>query len=85
MSDISPKKPMVSIIIPTFQSSKHISTTIERTVAAMEESNYEFEILIIDDGSLDDTWGAITHEATKTPKVACYQLERNYGQHAATL
>jgi len=85
MSDSSRKQPMVSIVIPTFQSFNHISTTIERTTAAMEVSNYEFEILIIDDGSSDNTWGAINHEATKNPKVSCYQLDRNYGQHAATL
>ena len=85
MSDSSRKKPMVSIVIPTFQSFNHISTTIERTTAAMEVSNYEFEILIIDDGSSDNTWGAVKHEATKNPKVSCYQLDRNYGQHAATL
>ena len=66
MSNKSRKKPLVSIVIPTFQSSSHISTTIERTAAAMEVSNYEFEILIIDDGSSDNTWGRSTMKQKKS-------------------
>jgi glycosyltransferase involved in cell wall biosynthesis len=85
METASPKTLVVSVVIPTYKSFEFIATTIGRTVNAMKKSKYEFEILIVDDGSADGTWEVIVNEAKKRDNVICIQLERNFGQHAATL
>lgn len=85
MKTASPKTPLVSVVIPTYRSFEFIATTIGRTVNAMQRSKFEFELLIIDDGSTDGTWDAIVNEAKKSDNILCIQLERNFGQHAATL
>jgi glycosyltransferase involved in cell wall biosynthesis len=45
-------KPLVSICMPTYNGSKHISEAIE---SILNQSFSNFELLIIDDGSSDDT------------------------------
>jgi undecaprenyl-phosphate 4-deoxy-4-formamido-L-arabinose transferase len=85
MNDKSVKAQMISIVIPTYRSYNYISTTIARIVHAMLSTNYDYELLIVDDGSSDGTWEKIVGEAKNSSKIQCFQLERNYGQHAATL
>ena len=44
-----------------------------------------FEILLIDDGSIDDSWAVITSLASTYDSVRGVRLMRNYGQHSALL
>ena len=45
----------VSVIIPMYNEESCISTTIEKVAAAMEKPNYDWELLLINDGSTDKT------------------------------
>ena len=52
---VSGKKPFISIVLPAYNEEASIGPEIESIKAAMDTTDYEYEILIIDDGSTDRT------------------------------
>ncbi|PIU41088.1 MAG: glycosyltransferase family 2 protein [Candidatus Omnitrophica bacterium CG07_land_8_20_14_0_80_42_15] len=46
----------ISVLIPAYNEEAHIALCIEETVNAFLEFGYQFEIIVIDDGSVDDTY-----------------------------
>jgi glycosyltransferase involved in cell wall biosynthesis len=49
----------------------------------MEQCNLPYELILIDDGSPDNSWQVITAEAKATPVVRGLRLSRNFGKEAA--
>lgn len=49
----------VTVVLPAYNEEGHIRGEVERITSALKESPYEFEILIIDDGSVDGTAAAV--------------------------
>ena len=72
-----PDTPMVSILVPTFNESAQVEETVER----LNKMNYpEYEILLINDGSSDDT-AEIEHRlARRYPRVRVVDLKENCGK-----
>jgi len=52
---------------------------IDLTLAALGD----YEIILVDDGSADDTWGTVSKLSIQWPRVTGLRLGRNYGQHNA--
>ena len=69
---------LVSVIIPTYNSEKFISKTID---SCLRQTHSEIEILIIDDNSLDGTKQVI--KSYKDPRIKYYLHERNLGVAAS--
>lgn len=55
---------------------------VDRTLADL---NQPYEIILIDDGSYDDTWSVIMEESVRYPAIVALQLSRNFGKEAALL
>ena len=73
----------VSIVVPLFneeESLPELCAWIERVVGA---NNYSYEILLIDDGSTDDSWNVIERLASGNPNIKGIKFQRNYGKSAA--
>lgn len=66
---------LVSIIIPTFNRAQIIGETIE---SALEQSHRDIEILVVDDGSTDDTDAVIRRFIARDPRVS-YHRQENRG------
>jgi glycosyltransferase involved in cell wall biosynthesis len=49
----------------------------------LEQTGCRFEIILVDDGSADDTWDRIKHEARSLPSVRAVRLSRNFGKELA--
>lgn len=72
----------LSVVIPIHNSASTISQLLQRTVAAIAKISPDFEIILVDDGSSDDSWAAIqSHSKQYGDKIVAIQLMRNYGQH----
>ncbi len=69
----------LSFIIPVYNEEKNISELHKEVKAICIENNYKFEIIIVDDGSTDDTFKV----ATRLYPVKYIRLRRNFGQTAA--
>lgn len=72
-----------SVIIPAYNSESIIGETLDRTVSFFEQQGWEYEIIVVNDGSLDDTWSVIHQKAQVTPQIVAVDLLQNYGQHTA--
>ncbi|HSU51558.1 MAG TPA: glycosyltransferase family 2 protein [Segetibacter sp.] len=73
----------VSIVVPLFneeESLPELCAWIERVMGA---NNYSYEILLIDDGSTDDSWNVIERLASGNPNIKGIKFQRNYGKSAA--
>jgi glycosyltransferase involved in cell wall biosynthesis len=83
MNDGSPSRPSISIVIPLYNEGSHLSTLLSDLKTALEETGCRFEIILVDDGSPDDTWETIRHEARTFPSVRAVRLSRNFGKELA--
>ena len=73
----------ISVIIPAYneaESLPELSTWIARV---MQEHGYDYEVLLVDDGSTDGSWAAIRSLAQADPHVHGLRFRRNYGKSAA--
>jgi undecaprenyl-phosphate 4-deoxy-4-formamido-L-arabinose transferase len=76
--------PMVSLVIPVYNEEANLRFLIDRIRPVMQKMDRPYEIILIDDGSRDDSL-AILKSFTVHPEVRIVELVRNYGQHAAIL
>ncbi len=73
----------ISIVVPLFneeESLPELCAWIERVV---EANNYSYEILLIDDGSSDDSWSVIENLSIRNSNIKGIKFQRNYGKSAA--
>jgi len=73
----------VSIVIPCYNEEKNIDRTIDGLMEISEGSRYDFEIIAVNDGSTDKTWGVIESYAEKYEIVKGINFMSNSGQSAA--
>ncbi|MEO1257265.1 MAG: glycosyltransferase family 2 protein [Bacteroidota bacterium] len=73
----------ISVVIPLFneeESLPHLEAWIRRV---MEENNFTYEIIMVDDGSKDRSWEVVENLSKKNPFVKGVKFQRNYGKSAA--
>jgi undecaprenyl-phosphate 4-deoxy-4-formamido-L-arabinose transferase len=76
----------VSLVIPVFNEQSNLPTLIERCVSVGRTLDRDFEIVMVDDGSSDDSAQLIARAVDSHPDHCVgVLLNRNYGQHAAVL
>ena len=73
----------VSVVSPVYRGEKMVSELVRRNVAALNAITDDYEIILVNDASPDDSWKAIEQESKKNPKVKGLNLSRNFGQHFA--
>lgn len=69
-----------SIIIPAYNESARIRPTLDEILRYTAEQNWDTEILVVDDGSRDDTAAVIREYAAKHPRVQLIQNPGNRGK-----
>lgn len=72
--------PTFSIVIPVYNGARTVGDVVDRVAAALAGETYE--IVLVDDGSADDSWDVIAQLATNK-SVRGLRMLKNYGQHAA--
>lgn len=73
----------VSVIIPAHNEADSLPQLLMELGQVLDQLSCQAEILVIDDGSTDETFSLLTHWATRDSRVRCFRLERNCGQSAA--
>ncbi len=73
----------ISVIMPLYCEGNHISGVLAQVREALSDAEVTYEILLIDDGSPDDTWRVVSEEARLTPGVRAVRLSRNFGKESA--
>lgn len=75
----------LSIVIPVFNESENLPELIRRTEEAAGKAGCTYEIILVDDGSIDRSPGIIREAAKANGHIVGVFLNRNYGQHNAVL
>ena len=72
-----------SVVIPVYNSAAIVGDTIARTAAFFEGQGLAYEIILVNDGSQDQSWPVLRAQALQNPNLVAVNLLRNYGQHTA--
>ncbi len=79
-------KKLVSFVIPCYRSEETLEAVIQEVETTMVSSDeYDYEIVLVNDGSPDNTWGKIQEIASTSDKVLGINFAKNFGQHAALM
>src|SRR6185312_14733839 len=79
------EKDLLSVIIPIFNEEGNIPLLMHQLFAALRALNRPFEVIAVNDGSLDGSAKALRGEAESYPELKVVNLSRNYGQTAAIM
>lgn len=74
---------LTSFVIPCYKSSQTIGTVVKEIEETM--SGREYEIILVNDSSPDDTFDSITELCSGNSKIVGVNLNENFGQHAALM
>ena len=70
------KEPLISVALCTYNGEKYIKEQLESIIGQFYKN---LEIVIVDDGSTDQTFAIVTGYAQKDSRIKCYKNEQNLG------
>ena len=76
---------IISVVIPAYKSRESLTPLVERLEAVLNRSGHDFEIIVVDDSSPDDTWKVSRWLKETHARLKIVRLLRNSGQHNALL
>jgi polyisoprenyl-phosphate glycosyltransferase len=74
---------VISIVTPAFNEAANLPVLYDRLVATMREVGGDWEWIVVDDHSRDDTFAVIEALALRDARVRGFRLSRNSGSHVA--
>lgn len=75
-----------SIVVPVYRSVTTLEPLFDGVKSVMEEENYSFEVVFVEDSGEVDSWNELLRlKKLHGENVACIRLSRNFGQNGATL
>ena len=77
--------PLLSIVSPLRDEAPNVGQLVQGLRETLEPAQIPFEIVLVDDGSTDDTWRRIEELGVASPHVRGVRLSRSFGQQAAIL
>lgn len=77
------KPPYISIVSPVYRGEKMVAELVRRNVESVSAITDDYEIILVNDASPDNSWDAIVEQCAANPKVKGVNLSRNFGQHYA--
>ncbi len=76
-------KPTLSIIAPVYNEQESLTRFVAETTGCFSNADIPFELLLIDDGSQDQSWELISGFARQDFRCKGIRLSRNFGKEAA--
>ena len=75
--------PFISVVVPVYGCDESLPELYKRLVATLSEISSDFEMILVNDASPDDSWNQIVALTTVDSRVKGINLSRNFGQHYA--
>ena len=73
----------ISIVMPVYREAAHIGEVLRDVHDSLVKADVRFEIVLIEDGSPDDTWKALVEQSKNFPMMRAARLSRNFGKEHA--
>ena len=78
-------RPSVSVVVPVYNSAQTLRPLVARLTTVLASRGAAYEIILVDDGSRDDSGAVARALRLESASVQSIRLLRNYGQHNAIL
>jgi glycosyltransferase involved in cell wall biosynthesis len=75
----------LSVVAPLYNESQNVAPLVQWILEALTGYAGAFEVILVDDGSRDDTWAQVVAASAGDPRVRGLALGRNVGQTAAMM
>jgi polyisoprenyl-phosphate glycosyltransferase len=75
----------LSVVVPAHNEEVVIAQTISEVYKTLRDSGVDFEVIIVDDGSADETYGKVCELAKYYKSLKAIRLSRNFGKESAIL
>lgn len=73
----------ISVVIPLLNEAESLPELCAWIARVMQENNFRYEVILIDDGSTDTSWQIIRELSALNPAIKGIRFNRNYGKSAA--
>lgn len=73
----------ITVVIPLFNEEESLPELCEWIARVMEQNIFSYEVILIDDGSKDDSWKIIESLGNQNKNIKGIRFRRNYGKSAA--
>jgi len=73
----------ISVVVPLFNEEESLPELCSWIDKVMKENNFSYELLLIDDGSKDNSWEVIEKLSSDNSNIKGIKFRRNYGKSAA--
>ena len=73
----------ISVLIPLYNEEESLPELCSWIKKVMLENNYSYEVLLLDDGSKDNSWSVIENLTLENKSIKGVKFRRNYGKSAA--
>src|SRR3954469_9019876 len=83
MDESTSNHPYISLVVPAYNEQESIPTLLERARASLEKTGRPFEVILVDDGSTDQTPQLLADAMAKFPWLRVIRMKKNGGQSAA--
>ena len=71
--------------MPVYNSAEVVGSTADRIVEVFEQEKLAYQLVLVNDGSRDESWEVIAGRAQANSHLVAVNLLQNYGQHNANL
>ena len=75
--------PHISVVSPVYRGEKMVEELVRRNMESVSTITNDYEIILVNDASPDNSWDEIVKQCAQNPKVKGINLSRNFGQHYA--
>lgn len=75
----------LSIVIPSYNEEENLKGLTDKLTALLEDINSDYEIILVDDGSIDKSFILMRELNKKNKRIKAIRLSRNFGQQIAIL
>lgn len=83
MTHRSNQTPSISCVLPAFNEARNLGTVVPATLAALSRLSDQVELIVVDDGSRDDTTTVMQTLCATQPELVYLKLSRNFGKEPA--
>jgi len=73
----------ISVVVPVLDEEESLPFLYQRLTEVLDQNDYSYEIIVIDDGSTDRSFEILQDFQSKDPHLCVVRFRRNYGQTAA--
>jgi len=77
------QRPLISVVVPLYNAEGCVAPLCQRLTGALHALTAAYEILLIDDRSVDGSWTKAREIAATDGRIKLVRLSRNFGQHHA--